>query len=453
MTRRELACLLFGLAGPARSAAKGLDLSSIPNFCAHEHWGSIDSIGREPGVFRADSEAGASPRERTGILDIVLEPYLRGLLLRAGSDVNLDDLKRQPVWDSWTRLQSDLRNQEFTGTFQCTRRGLERLYGVDCAAMNQASCERLDLAVARNYEHLFQWYREAMRQMGFSELIRPVHPEFYVQQESEELAAQERSFTHTVMRIDPFLGLWQRKSPRRESLARYTGIEPVDAKSWRAFIGKCFDLAAASNAVGIKQLQAYRRDLDFSQPDDSEVVWSGDLTDAQIRVFQDWVVHECSKQAHERGWPQQVHVGTHNLTESSPMPLLKLAQKYRRMKIVMIHCWPFLDEAGWLAKYQSNMYIDTCWQPVLSPGFLRKALRGWLSYVPAHKISCSHDSTTVEMAAGSSLFTREILSDCLLEMNRDVRMSETKLPGLAAQLLQNNAVDLYGIGEFASAGA
>jgi hypothetical protein len=132
------------------------------------------------------------------------------------------------------------------------------------------------------------------------------------------------------------------------------------------------------------------------------------------------------------------------------MPLEQLAKRYPRMNIVMIHCWPFVEEAGWLAKYQQNIYIDTCWQPVLSPSFLRQALRTWLGYVPTHKITCSHDSTTVEMAVGSSLFTREILSECLGELNRDARMPEARLQRLGENLLQNNSVRLYGFGRLTS---
>ena len=131
--------------------------------------------------------------------------------------------------------------------------------------------------------------------------------------------------------------------------------------------------------------------------------WRGELNAEKVRVFQDWVMHECCKQAHDRGWPHQIHVGTHNLSQSSPLPLADMAAQYPRMKIVQLHCWPFLKEAGWLAKYHANIFIDTCWQPVLSPAFFREAMVNWLNYVPASKIMCSHDSTSVEMAVGSSL--------------------------------------------------
>lgn len=442
LTRRQFG-LLASAGVCARSAAgSGPDFSSLPNFCSHEHWGSIDSIGMAPEGFRADVECGATPRRRTGILDLLLEPYLTGLLSAAGAKISEAELRDRSSWEAVKTLRPALRPHEFTGTFQCTRRGLLYLYGADLWDLDRSTCMQLDDAIARNYANHLDWYQTVMRKRGFSQLIRPVHPEFYVRQESPEAARHERSFTHTVMRIDPLLDLWRRDSARRKGLAAIAGVEPGDAKTWRTFLGNLFDLAARNGAVGTKQLEAYSRDLDFVPRVDSEVVWSGDLTPPQVRIFQDWVVHECSKQAHDRGWPHQVHVGTHNLTQSSPMPLATLARRYRRMKIVMIHCWPFLNEAGWLAKYEPNLYIDTCWQPVLNPEFLRNAMRLWLNYVPSNKITCGHDATTVEMAAGSALFTREILAETISN-----RAGEKRSRQLAADLLHNNAVEIYGIGQ------
>ncbi len=68
-----------------------------------------------------------------------------------------------------------------------------------------------------------------MKQASFSELIRPVHPEFYSTEESSASALEELSFTHTIMRIDPFLDLWKETSPRRDALSEIAGIEPADA--------------------------------------------------------------------------------------------------------------------------------------------------------------------------------------------------------------------------------
>src|SRR5882724_10464022 len=62
-----------------------LEFSGLPNFCSHEHWGSIDSIGRVPEGFRADMEPGARPTRRTGFMDLLLEPYFRGWLTVGGT--------------------------------------------------------------------------------------------------------------------------------------------------------------------------------------------------------------------------------------------------------------------------------------------------------------------------------------------------------------------------------
>lgn len=194
--------------------------------------------------------------------------------------------------------------------------------------------------------------------------------------------------------------------------------------------------------MGIKQLQAYRRDLDFQPRVDGEIRWTD--TDAlEVRKRQDWIVHECCREAHERKWAHQVHVGTHNLPNSSPVPLSQLARRYPNMKIVMIHCWPFLDEAGTLARQLPNLYIDTCWQPILNPAFFRKAMSEWWNYVPSHKITCGHDATTVEMAVGSSLYTREILADVLRDQIRSSGSREKQIQEAAKRVLHDNAQQLY----------
>jgi predicted TIM-barrel fold metal-dependent hydrolase len=277
----------------------------------------------------------------------------------------------------------------------------------------------------------------------FRGLVRPVHPEFYCQRQSQETAEAEADMMRTVMRIDPFLDLMTGPAERRKRMLELSNIEPVDAGSWRSFLDYWFEQAAGSGAVGIKQLQAYRRNLEFAPSRDDEIRWSNS-SEPETRKRQDWIVQECCRQAHERGWVHQVHVGTHNLPHSSPLPLAPLARRYPAMKIVMIHCWPFLEEAGTLARQVANIYIDTCWQPILNPEFFRTAMSQWWNYVPTHKITCGHDATTVEMAAGSALFTREILADVLSVQTRHSGFNGADLRKAAQQVLYDNAAQLYG---------
>jgi predicted TIM-barrel fold metal-dependent hydrolase len=245
------------------------------------------------------------------------------------------------------------------------------------------------------------------------------------------------------MRIDPLLHFWKAEDARRDALAKLASVDPKDAESWRAFLDKLFAAADGRKACGIKQLQAYGRCLAFPAPKDEDVVWRGDLTPEQQAVFQNWVVNECCHLAGVRNWPHQVHVGTHNLAQSSPLPLEDLARRHPRVKFVLLHCWPFLDESGWLAKYVPNVYIDTCWQVVLNPQFYADALEKWLCYVPLHKIMCGHDATSVEMAAGSASLLRPMLAGALANKAALLSLNAVQLETAAAGMLHGNAEKVY----------
>lgn len=429
-------------------------ISDIPVFCAHEHWGSVEAIGMGTYGFRADMEAGAHPHGNVSIWDIVLDPYFGGWIAAAGYDVQ--KMAQKNGYDSfigwWQNdptimlrtLEPALREQTLTGAFQCLRLGIAALHNEDIGAFDVKSWMNADAAVTRAYVDIFSWYRHVMDTMAISALVRPVHPEFFWTKSGQ--ASRELEFTTPILRIDPLLDLWPTVCPRRDRLAELVGVEPRDAVSWRKFITALFDVAAQHGTVGIKQLQAYARDLAFARVSDSEVRFTGDLSSAEQRYFEDWVVQECCRQAHERHWPHQIHVGTHNLANSSPLPLEGLAKTYPNMKLVLLHCWPFLEEAGFLAKHWPNIYLDPCWLALLNPVFLRKSFDLWLGYVPVSKLMCSQDATSAEMAAGSILVLRHVLARMLAQRCEEVGASKSEVRAIAEHILHENGHTVYGKG-------
>jgi predicted TIM-barrel fold metal-dependent hydrolase len=112
----------------------------------------------------------------------------------------------------------------------------------------------------------------------------------------------------------------------------------------------------------------------------------------------------------------------------------------------MIHCWPYIEEAGYLAGRYPNMYVDTCWQQVLNPDFLRKTMDTWLGYLPHSKVTMSNDSTSIEMAVGSVLISKQVLGEALGEQASRTGLDEKDARRIAAMFLHNNAVDIYGMG-------
>ncbi len=433
-------------AGAGAQPAVPDDLSGIPNYCGHEHWGSIMALGTVDEGFRADVLQGALPVRGVTVWDLVLDPYGWGWLTSGGSDLGgaLRTAGKKDFFEWWVENPATafaaakplLERHRLTGVFRCTARGILALHGVDISTFDSGAWAEADRRVAQAYTDIHACHSQAMVKAGFDGLVRAVHPEFYSRADDENGAAKEKTYLRTVMRIDPLLALWKKHSPRRDQLADMVRVDPADAKTWREFIGRILDRARDGGAVGIKQLQAYHRPLDFQHRADGDVEFRGELSDEDQRVFEDWVVHECCKQAHDRKWPHQVHVGTNNLPQSSPLPLETLAKRYPDMPLVQLHCWPFLAESGHLAKMVPSIHLDTCWQAVLNPAFHGEAMRMWLGYVPEHKIMCSHDATSVEMAAGSALFVRETLA-------REIAAAGGG-HDTAQALLHDNATRLYG---------
>ena len=70
-----------------------LDLSTIPNFCGHEHWGSLSSLGWYKIGFRCDVFAGALPQRETTLMDLIVDPYLKWWIDDTGA--KLDELAKK----------------------------------------------------------------------------------------------------------------------------------------------------------------------------------------------------------------------------------------------------------------------------------------------------------------------------------------------------------------------
>ena len=122
----------------------------------------------------------------------------------------------------------------------------------------------------------------------------------------------------------------------------------------------------AATAVGTKSILAYRGgfDGDLSEPSASQVAeaarrWrdSGG-TRLQDRVLLRFGIH----QALRLGKPLQFHVGLGDrdcdLHKTNPLLLLDFLRRSADTPIVLLHCYPYEREAGYLAQAFNNVYVD-----------------------------------------------------------------------------------------------
>ena len=119
-------------------------------------------------------------------------------------------------------------------------------------------------------------------------------------------------------------------------------------------------------AVGTKSVLAYRNgfDGDLTEPSAAEVAsaaarWRDDggrrLTD---RVLLRFGLHEALRV----GKPLQFHVGFGDrecdLHKTNPLLLLEFLRQSGDTPIVLLHCYPYEREAGYLAQAFNNVYLD-----------------------------------------------------------------------------------------------
>ena len=442
----------------AGAGAGALDLSDIPIFCGHEHWGSVGVIGFESGEFRADMVPGAEVQRPAGILDLVLDPHFGAMVRLVGGQparvledaLGLGDPVAAEARDPAATLRAlrpTFESFYLTGAWQCLRRGILATHGYDLQSPDDGNIHALAQSVRLRYDNLFPWIAESMRKARLTQVIRPVHVEYYLAPNDTDGARREGELIRTTLRIDDFMSWWRLDHPRREIVARAIGVDPDNRRSWGEFLDRLFERARDRGAVGIKQMQAYRRSLDFPAPTPGEVVFRGDLSETEQLAFQNWVLHECCNRANALDWSHQIHVGTHNLPDSSPLPLEPLARRYGRMRLVLLHGWPYLAECGFLARTLPNVYLDPCWLNILNTQFLDQALRAWLGYVAASRIMISQNATSIEMAVGSAERTRQTLGVVLGDLGRQAGLEQADLRHLATDMLHNTAVEVYGIGE------
>jgi predicted TIM-barrel fold metal-dependent hydrolase len=127
--------------------------------------------------------------------------------------------------------------------------------------------------------------------------------------------------------------------------------------------------AAVENpeVVGTKTIAAYRIgfDVDWARPSDAEVVGRAREFSARphpLRIDDAVLIAFGVHEAAAHGLPIQVHVGfgdrDMDLHRSDPMLLLPLLRAMTPVPVLLLHCYPFQRQAGYLAQAFDHVNFD-----------------------------------------------------------------------------------------------
>jgi predicted TIM-barrel fold metal-dependent hydrolase len=168
------------------------------------------------------------------------------------------------------------------------------------------------------------------------------------------------------------------------------------------------------DAVGMKSIIAYLHGFEFDpdRPSDAEVVRAADgwiavaeraladgdtlapiiaLTDPALLRFFLWT-------ALDRGLPLQLHTGYGSLPialdRANPLLLLEWLKRVEPLgvDVMLIHCYPYHREAGYLAQIFTNVYLDVGLATNYTGAASTSVIRASLELAPFSKVLFSSDA-------------------------------------------------------------
>jgi predicted TIM-barrel fold metal-dependent hydrolase len=200
-------------------------------------------------------------------------------------------------------------------------------------------------------------------------------------------------------------GATAREVVRLEAVAEQVARTGVGADGFAAAYTEALD-AAAMNAVGLKSIIAYRHGLDFApdRPTDREVRdaagrWLRRAEQAQtVRLDDPVLLRHVLWAGVDRGQPVQFHVGfgdpdldLHRCDPSRMTGFIR-ATRHRGVNLMLLHCYPFHRQAGYLAQVFPHVYMDVGLAVNYVGARAATVLAESLELTPFHKALFSSDA-------------------------------------------------------------
>lgn len=216
--------------------------------------------------------------------------------------------------------------------------------------------------------------------------------------------------------------------------------------------------ALEQGAVGVKTIAAYRCGLDLPPPEVSQAGdayrhWrrSGEarLTDARLISF---LLAEALDVLAGGPVPLQVHTGLgdadlalHRADPSRLGPLLAQAQRVD-VPVVLLHCYPFVRQAAWLAATHPHVHLDLSLALLLAGHRGAELVAEALELAPASRLLFATDaSRTPEVFYLATRWWRDALAGALSRLVGDGEVGEGQALEWAGLVLAGNARRLYGL--------
>lgn len=220
--------------------------------------------------------------------------------------------------------------------------------------------------------------------------------------------------------------------------------------------------ARASGTVGLKSIAAYRGGLQIEQrsADEAGAVLAELQTTlretGRVRLTQrpllEYLLRAALEEAAAIELPVQFHVAfgddDADLRLAHPLHLRSIFQdqQLKGAPIVLLHCYPFVREAGYLANIYPNVYVDVSLSVPLTGAGSAARFAEALDLAPTTKVLFATDAHSIpELFYVAALHGRRALGRCLADLISMDYLTLDEAWETAEQILWRNASGVYGV--------
>jgi uncharacterized protein len=408
------------------------DLDTIPAIDTHEHLRSFDQMIR---LHQARPGSGMTLHSL----------WQNSYWTRLHSVPPWPDDGSFPTW--WQTVRPMFENGRANSVYRYLLPAFQDLYGIDFETISDQQALRLNEAILNNYQD-DTWVKRVIQDRANIELMlvdsywTPFDFKLYWPFELRVLRIDSllRGFHATELQHwleDPY------DYARRHHVPLHTFDE------YLAVVDLIFRDAKEHGVVCLKTGMAYKRDLLFAKVSKDQAAEAfgrprTELTDQQVRNFEDFMLWRLAELSARYELPLQVHTGNARLQGSSPMLLLNVIEANPKTKFILFHGgFPWVGETGAIAFRHRNVWVDSCWLPTLSYTMAKRAYQEWLEVMPSDRIMWGGDGVNAESIYGATVVTRQCLAEALTEKIVRGELSEKQGHRIGRQILRENALTLF----------
>ncbi len=221
-------------------------------------------------------------------------------------------------------------------------------------------------------------------------------------------------------------------------------------------------VARGRGIVGLKSIAAYRGGLHVAPRSRAEAAAAFPALkeiagrDGRVRLADravlDYLLRAALEEAAALDLPVQFHVAfgddDADLRTANPLHLRALLTDpaFRRVPFVLLHCYPYVREAGYLAALYAHVFIDVSLAVPLTAHGCAAAFSEALELAPISKLLFATDAHSVpELFFAGALHGRRALAQTLERLVAEDVLDAAQAEAAAEDILWRNAAQLYGI--------